>query len=381
MLKIGHMETCGDSKETKMLGDHSFVQGMDTASSVQNVNAGNPAQNMNATSSTQRASSKIQMLENSEHLTGPEAQIVVVSSADHNSSLDIPFSQLRTMDGQPIDLNQLSIINSQPLQLNSVVQGTYDSLGEITIMGTLMASQNESENQLNLVQTVSLGSNVSEPEGEDGRVINAEQSYTFTPIQNVFNVMGIPQGAEQGEMFPTDVSCDPSLSPEAVAATDEHGKVKIDEKDTTANESRNVIRNVQLSWPESTSTRSSNIQLVIPEEIAALDSELESEDPHHQLGVADKLGNPKYVSLLPSNIKGVKKYKTTAIPVTEAEANTDMDEWTADTVDKDKGSKHQVCIYRSLSRDTAGNFYNDLSYTHAFVKINEETKMVTEVHF
>jgi hypothetical protein len=349
------METCDDTEKTKMMEDQSFAQNINTtnlahdmnvADAMQNINVVSSVQNMDVGSSTPKATSKydqLQMLGNGEPLTRSEQRIVVVSSANNSSPLDIPFNQLRTMDGQPIDLDQLSIINSQPLQLNSMVEGTYGGLGEITIMGTLMASQNESENQLNLVQTVALGSNVSEGENEDGRVMNTEQNYTFTPIQNVFNVMGIPQGGEQTEMFPTDVNCDPSLSPDHVTTEGEHENVKIDEKSTAVGESRNVIKNVQLSWPASTNMRSSNIQLVIPQEIASLDSELEREGVHHQLGVAEKLSNPKYVSLLPSNIKGVKKYRTTDVPVTEEDSNPDVDDWTADDVDKDKGSK-QVCI-------------------------------------
>ena len=228
-----------------------------------------------------------------------EGQVIVVSTPSFTSSYGIPFShQLRTMDGQAIDIGQLSMLNSQSLQLSSVVGGS--GLGEITIMGTLMASQSGDGNQINLVPTVSLDSN----ETDENQVINAEQNYAFTPIQNVFNVIGIPQGGDSSEMYTTNINCDQTLPSQCSPEATLNEEVKVTNLEASGmNESGNVVQNVQLSWQEASSMRSSNIQLVIPEEIAALESASPSDavpSKFHQNAEVNRLTNLKYVSLLSS---------------------------------------------------------------------------------
>ncbi|XP_061179859.1 myoneurin-like [Saccostrea echinata] len=332
------MESSNDSKETIMLEGHSFEG------------------SINCDNST--GSSQPQLLENGENPSRSEPPVIVVSSSNQNSSFSIPFSQLRTIDGQSIDIGQLSIINSQPLQLNSMVGGSVGALGEISIMGTLMAPQTGEENQLNLVQSVSLDTNVSEQGSEGCQIIDSDQNYSFTPIQNVFNVMGISHGSEQIEIYPSSVNCGQSLSTDSNAETETNQEVKdeSDKKSTAVKESRNVIQNVQLSWPESTSVRSSNIQLVIPEDLAAINPEsnrdtIEFTTSQHKLGLTDKQNNPKFVSLLPSNMKLAKENKTmkldpqtenTDINISAADSISEMEDWTSDTSEKDKQRKHQM---------------------------------------
>lgn len=313
-------------------------------------------ESMDGSNSSQGAKfDQLQMLDGRENLVKNEAQVMVVTTST-NSSFDIPFSHLRTMDGQSIDIGQLSMINSQPIQLSSVMSGS--GLGEITLMGTLMAPQAGGDNQLNLVQSVAL--DPSEQEADEDQVMNAGQNYTFTPIQNVFNVIGIPQGADQSEIYATGINCGQSLSNESspeMTLTDEV-KVKKMEPQVV---NRNVVQNVQLSWPETTSMRSSNIQLVIPEEIVALNAESAGNTPHakfvsglsHHSLVRDRIPNPKYVSLLSS--KSAEKMKTgksqnvdvlsgNTRPGAETFRRTEADQSTTHHVDIDKKNKNEVWI-------------------------------------
>ncbi|XP_062608414.1 zinc finger and SCAN domain-containing protein 12-like isoform X2 [Saccostrea cucullata] len=330
------MESSNDPKRTIMLQGHSFEGSINCDNSTHNTDPSQP-----------------QMLENGETPSRSEPQVIVVSSSNQSTSFSIPFSQLRTIDGQSIDISQLSIINSQPLQLSSMVGGSCGTLGGISIMGTLMAPQTGEENQLNLVQSVALDSNVSAPGAEGCPMIDSDQNYSFTPIQNVFNVMGIPQGSEQIEIYPSSVNCVQSLSTDSNAGTETNQEVKgeSDKKTTAVKESRNVIQNVQLSWPES--VKSSNIQLVIPEDIATLNSEsnkdtIEFPTSHQKLGLTEKQSNPKFVSLLPSNIKLAKENKTTKLDpqaenidvnVSAADSISESEDW---SLDKDKQRKQQM---------------------------------------
>lgn len=310
---------------------------------------------MDGSNSSQGAKfDQLQLLDGRENPVKNEAQVMVVTTST-NSSFDIPFSHLRTVDGQSIDIGQLSMINSQPIQLSSVMSGS--GLGEITLMGTLMAPQAGGENQINLVQSVALDS--GEQEGDEDQVMNAGQNFTFTPIQNVFNVIGIPQGADQSGIYSTDINCDQSLSNESSPEMTLNDEVKVKKMEPQV-VSRNVVQNVQLSWPETTSMRSSNIQLVIPEEIATFNAEsagntshakFVSGPSHHNLS-RDRIPNPKYVSLLSS--KSAEKMKTgksqnvdtssSTRPGAEAFRRTEADQSTTDHIDIDKKNKNEVWI-------------------------------------
>lgn len=310
---------------------------------------------MDASNSSQGAKfDQLQLLDGRENQVKNEAQVMVVTTST-NSSFDIPFSHLRTVDGQSIDIGQLSMINSQPIQLSSVMSGS--GLGEITLMGTLMAPQAGGENQINLVQSVALDS--GEQEGDEDQVMSAGQNFTFTPIQNVFNVIGIPQGADQSGIYSAGINCDQSLSNESSPEMTLNDEVKVKKMEPQV-VSRNVVQNVQLSWPETTSMRSSNIQLVIPEEIATLNAESAGITPHtkfvsgpsHHSLARDRIPNPKYVSLLSS--KSAEKMKTgksqnvdvssSTRPGAEAFRRTEADQSTADHIDIDKKNKNEVCI-------------------------------------
>lgn len=311
-------------------------------------------ESMDGSNSSQGAKfDQLQMLDGRENLVKNEAQVMVVTTST-NSSFDIPFSHLRTMDGQSIDIGQLSMINSQPIQLSSVMSGS--GLGEITLMGTLMAPQAGGDNQLNLVQSVAL--DPSEQEADEDQVMNAGQNYTFTPIQNVFNVIGIPQGADQSEIYATGINCGQSLSNESSPEMTLNDEVKVKKMEPQV-VNRNVVQNVQLSWPETTSMRSSNIQLVIPEEIAALNAESAGNTPHakfvsglsHHSLVRDRIPNPKYVSLLSS--KSAEKMKTgksqnvdvlsgNTRPGAETFRRTEADQSTTHHVDIDKKNKNEI---------------------------------------
>ena len=288
-----------------------------------------------------------------------EGQVIVVSTPSSTSSYGIPFShQLRTMDGQAIDIGQLSMLNSQSLQLSSVVGGS--GLGEITIMGTLMASQAGDGNQINLVPTVSLDSN----ETDENQVINGEQNYAFTPIQNVFNVIGIPQGGDSSEMYTTNINCD-QMPSQCSPETTLNEEVKVaNEEASGMSESGNVVQNVQLSWQEASSMRSSNIQLVIPEEIAALESASPSDavsSKFHQNAEMNKLTNLKYVSLLSSKTDDKIKTDRTQPGApgyagssgggpSEEEGRRQMeDHLPIDTGDLEKKSKNQVTPVYSIT--------------------------------
>lgn len=312
-------------------------------------------ESMDASNSSQGGKfDQLQMLDGRENPVKNEAQVMVVTTST-NSSFDIPFSHLRTMDGQSIDIGQLSMINSQPIQLSSVMSGS--GLGEITLMGTLMAPQVGGDNQLNLVQSVALDS--SEQEADEDQVMNAGQNYTFTPIQNVFNVIGIPQGADQSGIYAAGINCGQSLSNESSPEMTLNDEVKVKKMEPQV-VNRNVVQNVQLSWPETTSMRSSNIQLVIPEEIAALNTESASNSPHakfvsgpsHHSLARDRIPSPKYVSLLSS--KSAEKMKTgksqnvdvstNTRPGAETFRRTESDQSTTDHVDIDKKNKNEVWI-------------------------------------